>query len=246
MIAALAGREGEPFQAAPGRFDFGARGLLAYSKPLVNWDKWRLRKNRNVAKNTGRPESEPTTNREGGARRKLGFVGADGAAEARAAVQAQLKSFEQAVRLFHTRKFAEAREHFAAAISGPNREMAHNAELHIRMCDRRLEKPVVDLKTAEEHYNYAVAMINVRNLGEALQHLEAALKLEPQADHVFYALALCNGLSGDLGAAHENLKRAIDLEPRNRIAARQDADFALFADQPQLQQLLFPEKSGPV
>ncbi len=165
-------------------------------------------------------------------------------AEARNLAQAQLKSFEQAVRLFHAQKFAEARELFVTASGGPNREMAHNAELHVRMCDRRLEKPSVELKTAEEHYNYGVAMINVRNLTEALQHLEAALKLEPQADHVYYALALSKGLAGDLDGAHENLKRAIELEPRNRIAARQDADFALFADQPQIQQLLFPEKTG--
>src|SRR5690242_15708434 len=98
--------------------------------------------------------------------------------------QAQVQSVEQAVRLFHTRKFSEAREHFGKATGEPNREMAHNAELHIRMCDRRLEKAVVDLKTAEERYNYGVAMINARNLGEAQQHLEAALKLEPQADHI--------------------------------------------------------------
>jgi len=199
-----------------------------------------------VAKNTGRSEPESASNREGGSRRRLAFATPDAAsaAEARNAAQAQLKSFEQAAHLFHARKFGEARELFATAAGGPNREMAHNAELHVRMCDRRLQKPVVDLKTAEDHYNYGVAMINVRNLADALQHLEAALKLEPQADHVFFALALCKGLGGDLDGAHENLKRAIDLDPRNRIAARQDADFALFADQPQMQQLLFPDKTG--
>ena len=197
-----------------------------------------------MAKNTGRSESEP--NREGAARRRLGFATPDPAsvAEARNAAQAQLKSFEQAVRLFHAQKFADAREHFVAATGGPNREMAHNAELHVRMCDRRLERSAVELKTAEEHYNYGVAMINVRNLTEALQHLEAALKLEPQADHIYYALALSKGLAGDVDGAHENLKRAIELEPRNRIAARQDVDFALFSDQPQIQQLLFPDKTG--
>ncbi len=170
---------------------------------------------------------------------------ADSAAvEMRNAAQEQLKFFEQAVRLFHARKFAEARELFEKAQNGPNREMAHNAELHIRMCDRRLDRPAVDLKTAEEHYNYAVAMINARNLAEAQQHLEGALKLEPQADYILYALALCKGLSGDVDGAHEHLKRAIEIEPRNRIAARQDADFAVFSDQPQMQQLLFPEKTG--
>jgi tetratricopeptide (TPR) repeat protein len=199
-----------------------------------------------VAKNTGRSEPEHATNREGANRRRLALATPDAAslAEARNAAQAQLKSFEQAVRLFHTRKFAEARELFGTATGGPNREMAHNAELHIRMCDRRLQKPAVELKTAEDHYNYGVAMINVRNLAEASQHLEAALKLEPQADHIYFALALSRGLAGDLDGAHQNLKRAIDLDPRNRIAARQDADFALFSDQPQIQLLLFPDKTG--
>jgi len=171
-------------------------------------------------------------------------AGSPEAAEARSLAQAQLKAFENAARLFHAAKFAEARDLFTKAVDGPNREMGHNAELHIRMCERRLQKPIVDLKTAEEHYNYGVAMVNARNLVVALQHLEAALKLEPNADHVFYALALCKGLAGDVDGAYENLKRAIDLEPRNRIAARQDADFGGFAAYPLIQQLLFPDKTG--
>ncbi len=208
-----------------------------------------LKKKTTVAKNTGKSEPEPVVTRDGPSRRRpvasaQDTAGSAAAAEARALAQAQVKSFEQAVRLFHARKFAEAREVFVKASSGPNREMAHNAELHVRMCDRRLEKPVVDLKTAEEHYNYGVAMINVRNLADAQQHLESALKLEPQADHVLYALALARGLAGDIDGAHENLKRAIDLEPRNRLSARQDADFAGIMNQPRIQQLLLPDKSG--
>ena len=209
-----------------------------------------LKKKTTVAKNTGKSEPEPIVARDGPARRRPSASGHDAgpaaaAAEARAAAQqAQLKTFEQAVRLFHNRKFSDARELFVKTITGPNREMAHNAELHIRMCDRRLEKAVVDLKTAEEHYNYGIAMINARNMGEAQQHLEAGLRLEPQADHILYALALCKCLVGDMEGAHENLKRAIDLEPRNRISARQDADFAAFTNHPQMQQLLYPDKSG--
>lgn len=173
-------------------------------------------------------------------------AGGAAAAEARAAAQTQLKTFEQAVKLFHSRKFTEARELFSKAAAGPNREMAHNAELHVRMCDSRVRKPAVDFKTAEEHYNYAVAMINARNLDDAQHHLQAALKLEPAADHVYYALALSKGLAGDIDGAHENLKRAIELEPRNRIHARQDADFASISNLPQIHQLLFPDKPGAV
>jgi len=199
-----------------------------------------------VAK-TGKSEPEPATGRDASRRRPIIFTpdaAASAAADARSAAQAQLKAFEQAARLFHQRKFADARELFAKSSAGPNREMAHNSDLHIRMCDRRLEKPALDLKTAEEYYNYGVAMINARNLDEAQRHLEAALKLEPRADHVYYAMALAKGLSGDLDGASENLKRAIELEPRNRISARQDADFASFLNQPQIQQALTLDKPG--
>src|SRR5262245_30660037 len=66
----------------------------------------------------------------------------------------QLAAFEAAVKLFHSRKFRAARERFRGALHGLDRAIAHNAELHIRMCDRRLEEAVIILKTPEEHYNY--------------------------------------------------------------------------------------------
>lgn len=205
-----------------------------------------FKKKTTVAKNLGKSDPEPVAKFDNAARRRSATAAPDPivSAEATETRKAQLKAFENAVRLFHAAKFSEARELFAKAVGGPNREMGHNAELHIRMCDRRLQKPIVDLKTAEEHYNYGVAMVNARKLADAQQHLEAALKLEPNADHVLYALALCRGLAGDIDAACENLKRAIDLEPRNRIAARQDADFGGFSSYPQIQQLLYPDKTG--
>jgi hypothetical protein len=63
--------------------------------------------------------------------------------------------------------------------------------------------------------------------------------MKPDADHVHYTLALCCGLAGDGNGACENLKRAIDLEPRNRILARQDPEFiALVPVLPALRALL--------
>ena len=39
-------------------------------------------------------------------------------------------------------------------------------------------------------------------------------------------------------------RRAIELEPRNRILARQEADFAHLANQAPFDHLLYPEKKG--
>src|SRR5512133_1186852 len=136
----------------------------------------------------------------------------------------QLSSFESAMRLFHERKLQQARDLFQTASEGPERDVAQRARLHIAMCDRRLEQQTVKLQSPEDYYNYGIAMLNVRNIAEARRHLEQAAQLSPAVDHVHYALATALALSGEPARAHEHLQRAIELEPRNRVIARQDPD----------------------
>jgi tetratricopeptide (TPR) repeat protein len=154
----------------------------------------------------------------------------------------QLAAFESAMKLFHTRRFQEAHELFQRATSGPERDVANRAGLHAAMCQRRLSQETVSPSSPEEQYNYGVALLNARKVAEAREQLERALLAAPGADHIHYALALARALGGDLGGACDHLRRAIELEPRNRMLARQDADFAPVANQPAFQALLYPEK----
>ncbi len=154
----------------------------------------------------------------------------------------QMESFEGGMRLFHARRFEPARECFLRAVRGPDRAVTHRAGLHARICEQRLDLARPVLNTPEEHYNYAITLINSRDLAAAQEHLQAALQADASADHVLYALAACQSLGGDLHAAYENLKRAIDLQPQNRLAARQDPDFAALAGQPACHRLLYPDK----
>ena len=156
----------------------------------------------------------------------------------------QFTSFEAAMKLFHVRRFKDARDLFVQAARGPERDVANRAQLHVAMCDRRLQQATVLLGSADDYYNYGVALINSRNLPEARAHLEKALEMSPAADHVHYALALAQALAGDLANAQQNLQRAIELEPRNRLIARQDADFAPIANQPPFDALIYPEKKS--
>jgi len=156
----------------------------------------------------------------------------------------QLTTFEAAMKLFHARQFKEALDLFVEATRGPERDIANRAQLHASMCQRRLQQVAVSLGSAEDYYNYGVALINSRNLPEARVHLEKALEMSPGADHVHYALALAQALSGDVHNAQHNLRRAIELEPRNRLIARQDADFAPLANQPPFDAIIFPEKKS--
>jgi tetratricopeptide (TPR) repeat protein len=156
----------------------------------------------------------------------------------------QLASFEAGIRFFHARKLKEAREQFEEAAAGPERDVAQRARLHVVMCDSRLQQATVNLGSAEDYYNYGVALINSRKVAEARVHLEKALQIAPGSDHIHYALALAQALSGDMANAYDNLKRAIELEPRNRMIARQDADFGTLAHQPPFDALLRPEKKS--
>jgi tetratricopeptide (TPR) repeat protein len=207
-------------------------------------EKKRIAETKIVEKRTSKPQgtrptvkpSEPT---------RSGARSAAAAAEAAAkpnSAQIQLGNFEAAMKLFHARNFREARALFEKTVAGPERDVANRAKLHMSMCDRRLEQSRPVLGNAEDHYHYRIAMINTRNIREARVHLEQALKMSPGADHIHYALALAQALDGDIASAHENLRRAIELEPRNRTMARQDADFAPLANQPPFDALIYPEK----
>jgi tetratricopeptide (TPR) repeat protein len=167
-----------------------------------------------------------------------------GAVPERIGPEKQLDHFQAGSKLFHTRRFREARELFLAAAEGPERDVAHRARLHAAMCNQRLEQPEVQCQTAEENYNYAVALLNTRKVQEACSYLERALQLAPDSDHIHYALAVAHGLSGDPNRSHLHLKRAIELEPKNRLMARQDADLGPVIGQPQFQALLYPEKKS--
>lgn len=157
---------------------------------------------------------------------------------------AQMSSFQEGMRFFHARQFQQARELFTEATGGPDRAVSHRASLHVCMCDRRLQSSGVILNSAEEHYNYAITLMNARDLATAQIHLHAALDAEPAGDHVIYALAACQCLGGDLQQAYENLKRAIDLQPRNRLAARHDSDFAAMAEHQTFSRLLYPDRES--
>jgi len=170
---------------------------------------------------------------------KTAVASAAEAGETMSAAEAQLKRYEEAYRFFRSQNYAEAKAAFELAIEGPQRELTHNARLHVAMCERRMQSGQVDFATAEEHYNYAIARLNTRDLPIARRHFDAALTMSPNGDHIYYGLALCCGLGGDYQGCYENLKRAIDLQPKNRLIARQDPDFNVIVQHPVFHQLLY-------
>src|SRR5207248_11160488 len=124
--------------------------------------------------------------------------------------QKQLATCESAMKRFRARHLGDARELFRNAAEGPERDVAQRARLHVASCDRRLEHAQVSMSSAEDYYNYGVALLNTRNIFEARRHLEKAHEMSPNLDHICYALAVAQAQTGEPQKAYENLKRAID------------------------------------
>jgi hypothetical protein len=143
----------------------------------------------------------------------------------------QLANWNKAMQMFSQRRFEDALPLFRETAMGPAVHVADKARSYEQICLRQSARPQAEFRTPDDHFYYGVERMNARDLAQAQKHLSMALKLQPDGDHILYAIALCCGLSGDGTGACENLKRAIDLEPRNRVIARQDSEFALVADQ---------------
>ena len=160
-------------------------------------------------------------------------------------VQAQLKLYDEALALFHQQKFQRAKQELEKVLDGPSKELADRARMHIKIADQRM-KPSQEQtpRTAEDHYQRGVAMMNLGRWDEARESLDKARKQAPKADHIVYALAALDCLTGEADSAMANLKVAIELNSENRYHARNDEDFAFLQEDPRFTELLYPEKDG--
>lgn len=160
-------------------------------------------------------------------------------------VQAQLKLYDEALSLFHQQKFARAKQELEKVLEGPSKELADRARMHLRIADQRM-KPSSEQnpRTADEHYQRGVAMMNVGRWDDARESLQKALKASPKSDYIHYALAALDCLTGEADSAMANLKVAIELNGENRYHARNDEDFAFLQEDPRFTELLYPEKDG--
>jgi Flp pilus assembly protein TadD len=158
-------------------------------------------------------------------------------------VQAQMKLYDEALGLFHQQKFQKAKQELEKVLEGPSKELADRARMHLKIAEQRM-KPSQEQnpKSAEEHYQRGVTMMNLGRWDDARESLDKARKLAAKADHIVYALAALDCLTGEADAAMANLKIAITLNSANRYHARNDEDFAFLQEDPRFTELLYPEK----
>src|SRR6266576_4615217 len=117
-------------------------------------------------------------------------------------VQAQLKVYDEALALFHQQKFARSKQELEEVLNGPSKELADRARMHLKIAEQRM-KPSQEQnpRSAEEHYQRGVAMMNIGRWDDARESLDKARKAAPKADHIHYALAALDCLTGEADSA---------------------------------------------
>jgi tetratricopeptide (TPR) repeat protein len=152
-----------------------------------------------------------------------------------------LQSYEQAQRLLQSQKFDKAKPLLEKVIESGVSELGDRARIHLNICNQQLDQIQNSFATSEEHYDFAVSLMNLGDFVTAREHLENLCNQRPTLDYVWYGRAVLECLTGRTAESLQHLAEAIRINPGNRFQARNDSDFRNMADDPRFTELLYPE-----
>ncbi len=155
--------------------------------------------------------------------------------------QQAVQNYEAGLRAMQEHKFERAKALLQKAVAGPSRELADRAAVHLNTCNQQLTRASNVFKTVEEHYDYAISLMNLGDYVGAREHFDKLLKQAPKADYIWYGLAVLECLTGHVEDSLKHLQEAIKINPACRYQARNDSDFQALADDPRFTELLYPE-----
>jgi tetratricopeptide (TPR) repeat protein len=158
-----------------------------------------------------------------------------------------LQNYEAGLRALQEHKFEKAKPLFEKVLAGPSRELTDRAAIHLSICNQHLERSTAQqFKSVEEHYDFAVSLMNVGDYVTAREHIEKLLKQAPKTDFVVYGLAALDCLTSHVEDALKHLDEALRLNPTLRYQARNDSDFHNLAEDPRFTELLYPDPGADV
>ncbi len=152
-----------------------------------------------------------------------------------------VQAYEQALKAMQAQKFDRAKPLFDKVIASGSKELVDRALVHLNICNQQLSRVQNIFANCEEHYDYAVSLMNMGDYVGAREHLELILKEDPKLDFVWYGLSVLDCLTGRAQESLQHLGEAIRLNPSNRLQARNDSDFRNMADDPRFTELIYPE-----
>jgi len=152
-----------------------------------------------------------------------------------------LQNYEAGLRALQEHKFDKAKNHLQKALTCPDKAIVDRAQVHLATCELHAEKAALHFKTPEEHFDYAMSLMNTGDYVTAGEHLDKILKQQPKSDYVLYGTAALYCLTGHAEESLRTLSEAVQVSPALRFQARNDGDFQNLAEDPRFTELLYPD-----
>ena len=152
-----------------------------------------------------------------------------------------VQNYEAGLKAMQEHKFEKAKPLLEKIIATGPKELADRAQMHLNSCNQQLASSSTTFKSQEEHFDYAVSLMNVGDYVTAREHLEKLQKQNAKADYVIYGLAALDCLTGHIEDSLRRLEEALRLSPQLRFQARNDSDFQNLAEDPRFTELLYPD-----
>jgi tetratricopeptide (TPR) repeat protein len=153
-----------------------------------------------------------------------------------------LRAFEQAVKVFNRRHFDDAKTMFESVLLKfpGDLEVVARTQMYLQVCKQKLEQESRSSAphNADELYDHGVFALNIGDFTQACVFFEKALRLRPDEPHLLYSLAATHAQTGAHEEALIYLKRSIQIQPRFRAQAYNDADFSGLRDNRQFLELV--------
>ena len=151
------------------------------------------------------------------------------------------QQYQAAVQLLQQGKYDKAMAAFEKLLPSAPSEILERTRMYIATCKRQMDQSNLAFQTPEERYDYAISQLNQGYFEEAREQLNGVFSDDPRADYAYYGLAVLDSITGRPQECLDNLARAIELNPKNRLQARSDNDFQSMVDDPRFTELLYPE-----
>ena len=138
-----------------------------------------------------------------------------------------LTAYNQAMKAFHKADFPKAVERLQAFLEkhSSEKELVDRVKIYLSICEKRLKKEKIILKSFEDYYQFGVYKLNRNEFPEALKAFEKAHEIQPKEGKILYLIANVYHKMEQDDECLEFLKSAVKADKYFGILARNEIDF---------------------
>jgi tetratricopeptide (TPR) repeat protein len=107
-----------------------------------------------------------------------------------------VQNYEAGLKALQAHKYDKAKAYFEKVMAGSSPELADRASVHFNSCNQQMSRASNNFKTPEEHFDYAVSLMNLGDYVAARENFDALAKQCPKLDFIWYGIAALNCLTG--------------------------------------------------